>query len=133
MKAIVTVVEKITSEAHINIPDGLAVTAISQHIVDRYNSGEMLTEMNIFHVDFESISAHIDSKPYITWYQGNPCDNRAYYFCKLGRFSLTLLTDTEQNLTRTEAYLGNFKQLIYTSEKEISKELATVELQNFLS
>jgi hypothetical protein len=131
MKAIVTVVEKITSEAHINIPDGLAVTAIKQHITDRYNSGEMLTEMNIFHVDFESISAHIDSKPYITWHQGNPCDRRQYYFCKLGRFTLTLLTDTEQNLTRTEVYFGHYKQLIYTSEKEISKELATVELQNF--
>ncbi|MHC5853851.1 hypothetical protein [Nostoc sp.] len=133
MKAIVTVVEKITSEAHINIPDGLAVTAIKQHITDRYNSGELLTEMNIFHVDFESISAHIDSKPYITWHQGNPCDRRQYYFCKLGRFTLTLLTDTEQNLTRTEVYFGHHKQLIYTSEKEISKELATVELQNFLS
>ena len=98
MKAIVTVVEKITSEAHINIPDGLAVTAISQHILDRYNSGEMLTEMNIFHVDFESISAHIDSKPYITWHQGNPCDHRAYYFCKLERFTLTLLTSLVQKL-----------------------------------
>ncbi|WP_242063611.1 hypothetical protein [Nostoc sp. FACHB-892] len=29
----------------------------SKHIVDRYNSGEMLTDMNIFQVDFESISA----------------------------------------------------------------------------
>lgn len=45
-----------------NIPDGLAVTAIKQHITDRYNSGEMLTEMNIFHVDFESISVHIGRK-----------------------------------------------------------------------
>ncbi|MBN3963405.1 hypothetical protein [Nostoc sp. NMS8] len=134
MKAIVTVVEKITSEAHINIPDGLAVTAISQHIVDRYNSGEMLTEMNIFHVDFESISAHIGSKNNITWHQGDTsCATRQYYFCKLGRFSITLLTDIEQNLTRTEVYFGHHKQLIYISEKEISKELATVELQNFLS
>jgi hypothetical protein len=133
MKAIVTVVEKITSEAHINIPDSLAVTAIKQHIVDRYNSGEMLALLNIFHVDFESISVHIDSKPYITWHQGNPCDRRQYYFCKLGRFTLTLLTDTEQNLTRTEVYFGHQKQLIYTSEKEISIDLATVELQNFLS
>jgi hypothetical protein len=59
MKVIVTVVDKITSEAHINIPDGLDESAIKQHIVDRYNSGEMLTDMNIFQVDFESISARI--------------------------------------------------------------------------
>ncbi|MHC5747374.1 MAG: hypothetical protein ACYTXT_36965 [Nostoc sp.] len=59
MKAIVIVVEKITSEAHLNIPDGLDEYAIKQHIVDRYNTGEMQTEMNIFQVDFESISARI--------------------------------------------------------------------------
>ncbi|QFS50911.1 hypothetical protein GXM_08405 [Nostoc sphaeroides CCNUC1] len=34
-------------------------SAIKQHIVDRYNSGEMLTDMNLFQVDFESISARI--------------------------------------------------------------------------
>ncbi len=59
MRVIVTVVEKIISEAHIDIPDGLNQSAIKQHIVDRYNSGEMLTDMNIFQVDFESISARI--------------------------------------------------------------------------
>ncbi|QFS52537.1 hypothetical protein [Nostoc sphaeroides] len=59
MKVIVTVVEKIISEAHIDIPDGLNQSAIKQHIIDRYNSGEMLTDMNIFQVDFESISARI--------------------------------------------------------------------------
>jgi hypothetical protein len=59
MKVIVTVVEKITSEAHIDIPDGLNQSAIKQHIVDRYNTGEMVTAMNIFQVDFESISARI--------------------------------------------------------------------------
>ncbi|MBD2535475.1 hypothetical protein H6G97_41210 [Nostoc flagelliforme FACHB-838] len=59
MKVIVTVVEKITSEAHIDIPDGLNQSAIKQHIVDRYNTGEMSTDMNIFQVDFESISARI--------------------------------------------------------------------------
>ncbi|MEH1919423.1 hypothetical protein [Nostoc sp.] len=62
MKAIVIVVEKITSEAHLNIPDGLDEYAIKQHIVDRYNTGEMQTEMNIFQVDFESISARIVQK-----------------------------------------------------------------------
>jgi hypothetical protein len=62
MKVIVTVVEKITSEAHIDIPDGLNQSAIRQHIVDRYNTGEMQTEMNIFQVDFESISARIVQK-----------------------------------------------------------------------
>ncbi|WP_375467206.1 hypothetical protein [uncultured Nostoc sp.] len=133
MKAIVTVVEKISSEAHIDIPEGLAELSIRQHVVDHYNSGEMLPLLNIFHVDFESISVHIGKKLQITWHQGNPCDRRQYYFCKLGRFTLTLLTDTEQNLTRTEVYFGHHKQLIYTSEKEISIDLATVELQNFLS
>ncbi|MBD2536109.1 hypothetical protein H6G97_45065 [Nostoc flagelliforme FACHB-838] len=59
MKVIVTVVEKITSEAHIDIPDGLNQPEIKQHIVDRYNTGEMSTDMNIFQVDFESISARI--------------------------------------------------------------------------
>lgn len=57
MKVIVTVTEKIKSVAHINIPDGLSKAGIRQHIVDHYNSGEMLTDMNIFQVDFESISA----------------------------------------------------------------------------
>jgi hypothetical protein len=59
MRVIVTVVEKIVSEAHIDIPDGLNQSAIKQHIVDRYNTGEISTDMNIFQVDFESISARI--------------------------------------------------------------------------
>ncbi|MHC5937894.1 hypothetical protein [Nostoc sp.] len=59
MRVIVTVVEKIVIEAHIDIPDGLNQSAIKQHIVDRYNTGEMSTDMNIFQVDFESISARI--------------------------------------------------------------------------
>ena len=59
MKVIVTVVERIISEAHIDIPDGLNQSAIKQHIVDRYNTGEMSTYMNIFRVDFESINAQI--------------------------------------------------------------------------
>ena len=59
MQVIVTVVEKITSEAHIDIPDGLNQSAIKQHIIDRYNTGGMVTDMNIFQVDFESISARI--------------------------------------------------------------------------
>ncbi|MHC5779837.1 hypothetical protein [Nostoc sp.] len=68
MRVIVTVVEKIISEAHIDIPDGLNQSAIKQHIVDRYNTGAMSTDTNIFQVDFESISAqiireHSDTKP----------------------------------------------------------------------
>ncbi|UKP01114.1 hypothetical protein [Nostoc sp. UHCC 0870] len=59
MKVIVQVIEKIHSEAHINIPDGLSKDAIKQHIVDRYNSGAMQTDLNLFQVDFESISAQI--------------------------------------------------------------------------
>ncbi|BCL39933.1 hypothetical protein [Nostoc sp. MS1] len=59
MKVIVTVVEKITSEAHIDIPDGLTQEAIKQEIVTRYNSGQMQTDFNIAQVDFISISAQI--------------------------------------------------------------------------
>ena len=59
MKVIVTVVDKITSEAHLNIPDGLSESAIKQHITDLYNSGEMLIDLNIAQVDFESIGARI--------------------------------------------------------------------------
>lgn len=62
MKVIVTVVEKITSKAHIDIPDELSESAIKQYITDRYNSGEMLSDLNIFQVDFESISARIAHK-----------------------------------------------------------------------
>ncbi|MEH2120562.1 hypothetical protein [Nostoc sp.] len=43
MKAIVTVVEKIIFEAHIDIPDDLAKSGIRQHILDCNNSGKMLT------------------------------------------------------------------------------------------
>ncbi|NDJ25916.1 hypothetical protein GS682_30890 [Nostoc sp. B(2019)] len=59
MKVIVTVVEKITSEAHLDIPNELDEFAIRQHITDLYNSGDMLTDLNIFQADFESISARI--------------------------------------------------------------------------
>jgi hypothetical protein len=59
MKVIVTVVDKITSEAHLNIPDGMSESAIKQHITDLYNSGEMLIDLNIAQVEFESISAQI--------------------------------------------------------------------------
>ncbi len=59
MKVIVTVIEKISSEAHIDIPDGLSESAIKQHIIDLYNSGEMQFDMNIYQADFESISARI--------------------------------------------------------------------------
>ncbi|MBW4429126.1 MAG: hypothetical protein KME50_33170 [Nostoc desertorum CM1-VF14] len=62
MRVIVTVVDKITSEAHLNIPDGLSESAIKQHITDLYNSGEMLIDLNLCQVDFESISAQIISE-----------------------------------------------------------------------
>ena len=48
MKVIVTVVEKIISEAHIDIPDGLNQSAIKQHIVDCYNTGGMSRDMNTY-------------------------------------------------------------------------------------
>ena len=48
MKVVVQVVEKVISEAHIYIPDGLTESTIKQYIVDRYNSGEMTPDLNIF-------------------------------------------------------------------------------------
>ncbi|MBE9210643.1 hypothetical protein IQ244_29900 [Nostoc sp. LEGE 06077] len=62
MRVIVTVVERITSEAHIEIPDDLNQEVIKQQIVDIYNSGQMQTDLNISQVDFESISARIVSE-----------------------------------------------------------------------
>ncbi|MBD2302779.1 hypothetical protein [Nostoc sp. FACHB-190] len=59
MRVIVTVVERITSEAHIEIPDDLNQEVIKQQIVDLYNSGQMQTDLNISQVDFESISTQI--------------------------------------------------------------------------
>jgi hypothetical protein len=59
MKVIVTVVETITSEAHVYIPDELTQEAIKQEIVARYNTGQMQTDFNITQVDFVSISAQV--------------------------------------------------------------------------
>ncbi|MCC5619347.1 hypothetical protein LC605_30635 [Nostoc sp. CHAB 5836] len=59
MKVIVTVVDKIISEAQLNIPDGLSESTIKQHITDLYNSGSMLIDLKIAQVEFESISAQI--------------------------------------------------------------------------
>jgi hypothetical protein len=63
MKVIVTVVDKITSEAHLDIPDGLDELAIKQHVTDLYNSGEILIDLNIYQVDFESISPTLTKSP----------------------------------------------------------------------
>ncbi|MBD2505109.1 hypothetical protein [Anabaena azotica] len=63
MKAIVQIVEKVISEAHIYIPDGMSPDAIKQYITDRYNSGELTPDLNIFQVDFESISARVMRTP----------------------------------------------------------------------
>jgi hypothetical protein len=59
MKVIVTVVETITSEAHVDIPDELTQEEIKREIVDRYNSGQMQADFNIAQVDFISISAQV--------------------------------------------------------------------------
>ncbi|MBD2457307.1 hypothetical protein H6G80_24925 [Nostoc sp. FACHB-87] len=59
MKIVVQVVEKVYQEAHLYIPDALTEAAIRQIITDRYNSGEITPDLNIFQVDFESISATI--------------------------------------------------------------------------
>lgn len=59
MKVVVTVVERVKQEAHITIPDGLTGQAIKEYIVNLYNSGEMTPDLNIFDVEFESISANI--------------------------------------------------------------------------
>jgi hypothetical protein len=59
MKVIVTVVEQIISEAHVDIPDGLTQEAIREEIVSRYNTGQMQTDFNIAQIDFVSISAQV--------------------------------------------------------------------------
>ncbi|WP_414569435.1 hypothetical protein [Nostoc sp. CCY 9925] len=63
MKIVVQIVEKVYQEAHIYLPDGLTEEAIRQVITDRYNSGEMIPDLNIFQVEFESISATIVQQP----------------------------------------------------------------------
>ncbi|MBD2468742.1 hypothetical protein [Nostoc sp. FACHB-145] len=63
MKVVVQIVEKVYQEAHIHLPDGLTENAIRQHIVGLYNSGEITPDLNIFQVDFESISATIVQQP----------------------------------------------------------------------
>ncbi|MBD2468743.1 hypothetical protein [Nostoc sp. FACHB-145] len=81
-------------------------------------------------VEFEL--AGNDDEEVITWQQGQSLgDDRQYYFCKYEEFALTLLTSPQINTTRVEVYLGNTR--LYVSEKEISKEQATEELQDFLS
>jgi hypothetical protein len=59
MLVIVTVVETVTTEAHINIPNGLSKSAIKQHITDLYNSEEIQHCFEISDVKFELISATI--------------------------------------------------------------------------
>ncbi|BAY20101.1 hypothetical protein NIES21_59710 (plasmid) [Anabaenopsis circularis NIES-21] len=63
MKVVVQIVEKVVSEAHIYLPDGLTEEGIKQVITDRYNSGEITPDLNIFQVEFESISATIVQQP----------------------------------------------------------------------
>ncbi|MEH1992023.1 hypothetical protein [Nostoc sp.] len=68
----------------------------------------------------------------ITWQQGQSLsENRQYYFCKYEDFTLTLLTSPQINTTRVEVTRGNRR--IYVSEKEITPQEATQELQDFLS
>ncbi len=68
----------------------------------------------------------------ITWQKGQSfTEKRQYYFCKYARFTLTLLTVCDLNLTRVEIYLENLR--LYVFEEELGKEEATSKLQNFLS
>ena len=81
-------------------------------------------------VEFEL--AGNDDEEVISWQQGQSLgEDRQYYFCKYEEFALTLLTSPAINTTRVEVYLGNTR--LYVSEKEISKEEATQELQDLLS
>ncbi|MBG1268733.1 hypothetical protein [Nostoc sp. WHI] len=73
-----------------------------------------------------------DDTEMITWQQGQSLsEDHQYYFCKYEEFALTLLISPVINTTRVEVYLGNTR--IYVFEKEITKEQATQELQDFLS
>lgn len=56
-KACVEMAFTAIEEVHIYIPDGISVDAIKQYINDRYNSGELTPDLNIFQVDFEAINA----------------------------------------------------------------------------
>ncbi|WP_375506470.1 hypothetical protein [uncultured Nostoc sp.] len=68
----------------------------------------------------------------ITWQQGQSLsENCQYYFCKYEDFTLTLLTSPQINTTRVEVTRGNTR--IYVSEKEITPQEITQELQDFLS
>ncbi|MBD2616335.1 hypothetical protein H6G94_34750 [Nostoc punctiforme FACHB-252] len=61
----IQVVQKIYQEAHIDIPDMFCKDTMKQHIVDLYNSGEIIPDLNIFQIEFDSISATIvnEQKP----------------------------------------------------------------------
>ncbi|MBD2472193.1 hypothetical protein [Nostoc sp. FACHB-145] len=81
-------------------------------------------------VEFEL--AGNDDEEVFSWQQGQSLsEDRQYYFCKYEEFALTLLFSPAINTTRVEVYLGNTR--LYVSEKEMSKEQATQELQDFLS
>ncbi|MBD2683337.1 MULTISPECIES: hypothetical protein [Nostoc] len=68
----------------------------------------------------------------IKWQQGQSLgEDRQFYFCRYEEFALTLLTSPAINTTRVEVTCGNRK--LYISEKEITKEQATEELQDFLT
>jgi hypothetical protein len=55
----VQLTQKVLTETHINLPDGLTQETIKQQIFDLYNSGKLALVMNNFHVVFEEINAQI--------------------------------------------------------------------------
>lgn len=100
--------------------------------------------MALFAVEeFESIKAESEKEleseeenSDIKWSKGSANHKELeYYFCNYGKISITLLADTESNITRIEVYLNlmNQRQLIYIYDEEFPKQAATIELQNFLS
>ncbi|AUB43470.1 hypothetical protein COO91_09651 (plasmid) [Nostoc flagelliforme CCNUN1] len=81
-------------------------------------------------IEFEL--ANDDDTEIIKWQQGQSLSEECqYYFCKYEKLTLTLLTSPHTNMTRVEVYLENTK--LYISEKAISPQEATEELQDFIS
>ena len=81
-------------------------------------------------VEFEL--ANDDDTEIIKWQRGQSLSEESqYYFCKYEKFTLTLLTSPHTKMTRVEVYLENTK--LYVSEKAISPQEATEELQDFIS
>ena len=81
--------------------------------------------------EVESALSDDEDAEIINWQQGQSFNDSEYYFCKHGQFTLTLISSPHLNFTRVEVYLENLR--IYVFEKDVTKDEATEQLQEFLS